>query len=120
MELNFLTLGKRIKTVRKRRGLSQQDLAEQINCAPSYISYIETGVRCMSLPFFIDLANELNVSADELLQDSLHNTIVVSNHDFSKLLNDCSEYERRILLEIAISAKDALRNNRAYLTFPRK
>ncbi len=44
----------------------------------------------MSLDMFVFVANALNVSADELLQDLLGNTISVSNHEFAELVSDCS------------------------------
>lgn len=65
----------------------------------------------MSLDTFVAVANALQVSADELLQDSIENTIEVFNHEFSLLISDCSEYEKRVLLSIVTSAKEALRNN---------
>ena len=50
--------------------------------------------------------------ADELLKDSIENTIKVSNHEFAVLIADCNEYEKRVLLSIAKSAKESLRENR--------
>jgi hypothetical protein len=65
----------------------------------------------MSLETFVLLANALNVSADELLTDSLENTINVTNHEFAVLLSDCNNCEKRILLEIATAAKKSIRDN---------
>ncbi len=114
MAINYAALGGRIKGFRKKRGLSQSILSERIDISPSYLSYIETGYKGFSLETLVRLANSLNVSADELLVDSLENTLVVSNHEFAALLSDCTEYERRILLEIAQTTKAALRKNRIY------
>lgn len=111
MALNFVKVGKRIGEIRKRRGLSQTALAESIEKSPTYISYIEGGLKCMSLDTFVAVANALRVSADELLMDSLENTVKVSNHEFASLLTDCSEYETRVLLDLAVAAKKALREN---------
>ena len=66
----------------------------------------------MSLDMFICVANELKVSADVLLFDSLENTVSVSNHEFAAVLSDCSEYETRILLDIVRSAKKSMRENK--------
>ena len=62
--IDYARIGKRIKAARKQRGISQQALAEIIACTPSYISYIETGVRSMSLDTFILIANALDISSD--------------------------------------------------------
>lgn len=115
MNLDGKAIGRKVKMARKRRGLTQQDLAERVDCSPTYVSYIESGLKSMGLGTFVLIANSLNVSADELLADVLENTIRVSNHSFAGLLADCTEYERRILQDILSSAKDSLRTNRDYL-----
>lgn len=120
MVLNYVQIGKRVGELRKRRGLSQLALAEMVDRSPTYISYIENGLKCMSLPTLVSIANALQVTADELLQDSLENTIVVSNHEFASLLADCNEYERRVLFETATAAKKAVRENRHFLTKSRR
>ena len=45
MAFNTEALGRRIGEIRRRRGLSQMALAEQIEKAPTFISSIETGQR---------------------------------------------------------------------------
>ena len=112
MAINFVQIGKHIGEIRKRRGLSQQKLSEIIDKSPTYVSYIEGGLKCMSLDTFVSIANALQVSADELLKDSIENTIKVSNHEFAVLIADCNEYKKRVLLSIAKSAKESLRENR--------
>ena len=120
MALNFVQVGKRVSEVRKRRGLSQQRLSEIICKSPTYISYIEGGLKCMSLDTFVAVANALQVSADELLKDNIENTIVVSNHEFAEVISDCSEYEKQVLLSIVASAKEALRENFHFLSNRRR
>lgn len=115
MAINFVQVGKRIGEIRKQRGISQQILSDLINKSPTYVSYIEGGVKCMSLDTFVSIANALHVSADELLVDSIENTIRVSNHKFATVIADCNEYEKRVLLSIVISAKDSLRENQHLL-----
>ena len=112
MSTNYYALGQRIRTIRRKRGLTQQKLAEQIPCSATYMSYVENGNNRMSLDMFICVANELKVSADVLLFDSLENTVSVSNHEFAAVLSDCSEYETRILLDIVRSAKKSMRENK--------
>ncbi len=69
----------------------------------------------MSLKMFVDLANALEVSADELLIDSLDNITAVSCKIGLDWLTDCDSNERRILLEILKTAKEVLQTNRALL-----
>lgn len=107
----FVKLGVKIKAVRRKRGLTQAQLAELVECSTPYISYIEQGQKGMSIDMFVLVANALNVSSDELLRDSLENTIAVSNHEFAALLSDCSSYETCILLDIVKAAKKSMRDN---------
>lgn len=115
MALNFVQVGKHIGEIRRRRGLSQQKLSEIIDKSPTFISYIEGGLKCMSLDTFVAIANALQVSADELLKDSIENTIAVSNHEFASVIADCSEYEKRVLLAIVKTAKESMREYRHLL-----
>ena len=110
-EIDYRRIGKRIKAARKLRGISQQTLAEIASCTPSYISYIETGVRSMSLDTFITIANSLEVSSDELLIDCLRNNITAVNREFTTILSDCTPAERRILADLIRSAKHTIRAN---------
>ena len=115
MALNYVQVGRRVEEIRKRRGITQIALAEMVSKSATYISYVEGGIRCMSMATFVAIANALQVSADELLIDSIENTVKVSNHEFADLLSDCSEYEKRVLFEIAKATKNALRESRHLL-----
>lgn len=67
------SIGKRIQIARERKGISQAQLAKAIGLvSPSAISSIECGVRLTRLDKFIDMANVLDTTADELLQDVLN------------------------------------------------
>ena len=113
MALNYSSLGKRIRYFRKKRGLSQMALAEEIDCATTFISYIENGQKRMSLNTLVLIANALHVSADELLADSLDYNFRVMNHELSDLMSDCTTSERKILFEIVAASKQSLRGNKA-------
>lgn len=112
MRLNYYLLGKRIQNTRKKKGITQMMLAERIDRSAAYISYVETGSKHCSLETLILIANALNVSTDELLFDSLENTVKVSNHKFAAIIADCSEYELQILLDVIINIKLSLREHK--------
>ncbi len=118
MTLDIEALGRRIKAVRKRRGLSQNNLSELIDKSPTYLSYVESGTKCMSLDAFVDIVNALNTTADDLLKDSLENIAIVTVNGFSSVLADCDSYEQRVLIDLIISAKEILRSNKDY--FPKR
>ena len=111
MPLNNFALGKKIRHYRKKRGLSQSSLSELIDKSPTYLSYVESGLRCISLDTMVDLANALNVTSDALLKDSLVNSSLAMNNEFAAVLGDCSEYEQKILLEVLLAVKSSIRAN---------
>ena len=62
-------LGEQIKRCREKRGFTQEQLAEKIGVSIETISSIERGIKMPRLQNFVAIANQLGVSADELLQD---------------------------------------------------
>lgn len=59
-------LGKRIKEVRKAKGLTQERLAELVGIGTPNISYIETGKFSPSIETFEKIAEALEVKPHEL------------------------------------------------------
>lgn len=114
MILNLIGLGQRIKMFRRKRGLTQIALSDMIDVNTSFLSKVESGQKGLRLETLVNLANALNVSTDELLSDSLQNTIMATNHLFAEQLADCTEYERRVLEQSLKAIKDSLRANRAF------
>jgi transcriptional regulator with XRE-family HTH domain len=60
-------MGDRLREARASRGLSLRGLAERLGVSPSLISQVETGRARPSVSTLYAIANELNVSLDELL-----------------------------------------------------
>lgn len=58
---------KRLLTARKKREMSQDDLARESKLKPAAISHFETGARKPSFDNLRKLADALNVTADYLL-----------------------------------------------------
>ena len=114
MTLDQFALGAKIQAFRKKRRLTQMELAEKIDRSPTYLSYIENGSKGMSLETLINMANALQVTADDLLSDSLENHSSFFNHAFAGLLQDCTSYEQYVLLDIAVAAKQTLREHRRH------
>ena len=91
-------IGKRIKSAREKKGLTQEQLAEQVNLSPMHISVIERGNKLPRLETLINIANVLDVSADILLQDVVNNQIKLHTSEASNLIAQLSrEDQRRVL-----------------------
>ena len=59
-------LGKSIKRLRKRAGLTQEQLAEKANLSPVHISYLETATRTPDLKTLYKIADVLKVKVKNL------------------------------------------------------
>lgn len=75
------------------------------------MSNIENGHSKLSLPMAVALANVLSVSVDEFLCDSVIHSKEVFSHEVQMLLEDCDDYEIRILTDLLQAAKDTIRRD---------
>lgn len=60
-----LLVGKRVKELRKKLGVSQEELADMASLDRTYITSVECGRRNISIVNIEKLANSLNVSLKE-------------------------------------------------------
>ena len=68
--IDYKALGKRIRTARKEKGISQEKLGEICAVSCSHIGHIERGTRIASIDTLFRISSELNISLDWLLFDS--------------------------------------------------
>ena len=92
-------LGEQIKRCREKRGFTQEQLAEKIGVSIETISSIERGIKMPRLQNFVAIANQLGVSADELLQDELDFGFIAEANALSKKLEELSRADRKRILE---------------------
>lgn len=111
MEFNHYALGQRVRKFRRKLGLSQNEFSELIGRSTTFLSYIENGTKKMSIETFAEVAHALNMSMDELMSGCISGESKITSYDFSKILSDCSEYEKHILTDILKAAKQSLKAN---------
>jgi transcriptional regulator with XRE-family HTH domain len=107
--IDYISLGKRIRDIRKKQGLTQALLAEKSGVEPSNISHIERAATKLSLPTLVNIANALEVSLDELVYDSLIKNAHISVSSIEELLNDCTAAELKAIAEVIKTTKAVLR-----------
>lgn len=69
--MDYDQLGRRLREERLKLNLTQEKLAEKVDVSDAYIGQIERGERHLTLDTLIRIANELSVTVDYLLQDSV-------------------------------------------------
>lgn len=112
MEIDYVALGKRIKHIRKKRKISQEQLAGWVNVSVPHMSNIENGKTKFSLQVLVDLAGALQVTPDALLFEQVEargkvRGVVLSEID--RLLSDCTEAQISVIEEMVRSTKSVLK-----------
>jgi len=80
-----------------------------VSVSPSHISNIETGTTRVSLTLIVNIANALSVTVDDLLCDNIIKARMPIEKDIAEILEDCNEYEIRMIADMAKALKDTLR-----------
>lgn len=109
--IDYTDIGTRIRAARRRKGLTQEQLADAVDVGTTHISHIETGNTIPSLKTFIAIVNVLGCSADELLCRELKTAKTITNNWVSELLADCNTQETKIISDTIVSLKTSLRNH---------
>ena len=112
MELDYKAIGKRIKIARIKADLTQEMLAEKIELSPTHLSNIETGTTRVSLTTIVSIANGLGITVDDILYDNVIKARVQIENDIAEILDDCDEYEIRMIKDMAAALKETLRKDK--------
>ena len=113
--INYEIIGRRITETRKLRRITQALLAERANLSESFISHIENANKKASLQSLVDIAGAMNITVDSLLCGNQPSRRDDYRCDVLLLIEDCTGYEKRIIMEQIISLKESLRNNQCLI-----
>lgn len=98
--IDYLSIGKRIRMNRCNVGMTQELLAEKVNVSPPYISRIESGSSSPSLQTLVDICNALDLTIDDLMQDSLPAARKRISSRLEELLIDCTTAEMNMIVNV--------------------
>lgn len=111
MKLDYTKIGQRIRTIRKKKGLSQKELAEKCNLSANHISHIERANTMVSLPSLVQIVNALEITTDDVLCDSIPKSVLPYSNEITELERNCNEKEIRIFSAVLKALKDAYRDS---------
>ena len=80
-----MEIGKKIMELRKKNGLSQEELAEKVGVARQTISKWELGETSPDIKQSKELSKIFNVSLDELTDNDIKNILVEKTSNTEKL-----------------------------------
>jgi len=93
-------LGARIKELRKKKGLSQEQLSEQIEIDSKHLSRIEVGKSYPSIQTLEKIANVLNVEIKDLFEFMHHMREKELIDSLNKLIKESNVENLRLIFKI--------------------
>lgn len=112
MNQSISALGDVVREIRKSRNLSQEALAERIGVCKRTIIDIEKNVGNPKFEILCMLVRELDLPLYQVFYPEMSEDIGIKNV-LIKELNDCSEYEMKIILSVVKSLRDTLKSERS-------
>lgn len=106
--MDYYMIGQRIRKLRKKIGLSQEELGERVNISTTHMSHIETGNTKLSLPVLADIAAVLRVRTDDLLYDPPAPSKNAAVEEINAVLQRCTDQQCQVIADIVRTAKQAM------------
>lgn len=90
MEADYIyqSIGKKIKELRNRNGLTQQELADRTELTKGYISQLERGQVAPSVVTLLDLIECLGTTAAEFFHEAEEEQVVFSEEGFFEKIDE--------------------------------
>ena len=110
MYMDYSLLGRRIAYLRRRKGLTQEQLAERADVTNNYISHIENCRSIPSLETVVKLCGALGVTPDELLLGTSTHEQNYLNSDILRKLEGRTPAERRLVdgfIDLLVDQREA-------------
>lgn len=98
--MDLKAIGKRIKSARESRGMTQEQLAEKVNISASHMSVIERGIKPPKLETFVEIANALEVDANSILADVLAVSNEIVSSQLSLKLFGLTQHQQKKILRV--------------------
>lgn len=112
MGIDARELGTRIRDARKRKGLSQIDLAGEVGISVTHMGNIETGKKDFSVDIFMRIVEALSCSADDLLGTGVEHSASQYEQKLYNILEGCNDKEKEIILDSVKNLKTVFSNRR--------
>ncbi|HBA40045.1 MAG TPA: XRE family transcriptional regulator [Deltaproteobacteria bacterium] len=100
-------LGRRVRELRKKKGLTQERLAEIAALDVKYLGGIERGTENPTIETLEKLANALSVRVSQILdfEHEIHGERLLRRR-INQVLDKCNERELQIILRLVSAVKD--------------
>ncbi|HIW32087.1 MAG TPA: helix-turn-helix domain-containing protein [Candidatus Paenibacillus intestinavium] len=109
--MDYHKLGSRLRQERQRLNLTQEKLAEKVDMSHAYIGQIERGERSLTLETLVNIAEELDVTVDYLLESAIDISNAYYLQKIRLLLSSRTQGEQKMayeMLELLFKHQDQL------------
>ena len=94
--INKLAFGKHVKKYRKEKGMTQQQLAEEVDVLPKTISCIERGESYPTQENIFKIAKVLDMSLDEFVLGYKKGSDVISINEINEMISELSDDKKSV------------------------
>lgn len=98
--MDYDKLGRRLREERHKLNMTQETLAEKVDISDAYIGQIERGERHLTLDTLVRLTNQLGVTIDYVLQDSIEYDDVHFIDQIKQIAYQRSSKEKQMALDM--------------------
>lgn len=111
--LDYGAIGSRIRSVRTRNHITQEELGEAVGLSAKHISNIENNNARPSIEALVGIANRLDVSVDYLLaNDATKMQKFNFQIEFEQIMNGATPKQQLVLMDTLLSYKQILNKHK--------
>ena len=101
MAIDYSVIGERLKKARKKKNITQEELAEKLDISIAFLSRVERGNSKINLKRLTQICEILNVSEGEILTGVSSKSDNYLDAEFASLLKQCSPKKQKLIYDIA-------------------
>lgn len=109
--MNYIRLASNIKKLRKKKHMTQEALAEAVNCSTVFISQIETGVRVPGFETIYKLSEVFDCGIDALVYGGSKDKKGYIT-EISRLFDNHTETEIEFAIDILRELLSSIKNDK--------
>ena len=99
-------IGKILKDFRVKRGLTQEQLSEEVEISLKYISRIENGNNGIKTQTLIRYRNLLGIQPNTIYKDFITNSALKEDVELCEKVNSLSDWQKELISKIIDSLND--------------
>lgn len=106
-DIDYSLIGERIREARKKKGWSQEKLAEEIDIATAFLSRVERGHSQINLKRLSQIANALDVPMETLITGVITSSDKYLDKELYKVLIKCTPDKQKLIYNIAKAVSES-------------